>query len=130
MAAPRTKTHYEVYVTQQDRFELHDVSEDREVALATARRLAARPDTLVRVMREVYDPDRDETVERIIFDSAVALPEASPAPRSGHGPSVNEDRERARRPLPEPEGGVPALVVVFGGLSLAAVLAAATAAVF
>jgi hypothetical protein len=131
MAAPqRTRTHYEIYASQHDRLELHEVTEDRGAALATARRLAARPDTLVRVMRETYDPERDETVERIVFDSAMP-PEPAPEPPDRARPAASSPPPAiARRPLPEASDGVPSLVVIFGGLSLAAMLAAAGAALF
>lgn len=131
MAAPqRTRTHYEIYVAQHDRLELHEVTEDRDAALATARRLAARPDTLVRVLREAYDPERDETVERIVFDSAMPPPPQPTAVEDDRPAPSKRPPVMPRRPLPEPSSGVPSLVVIFGGLSLAAMLAAAGAALF
>jgi hypothetical protein len=131
MASPaRVRTHYEIYVTEHDRLELHEVTEDRAAALATAKRLAARPDTLVRVMREAYDPERDETVERIVFDSAMPPPSApaTPVPERPVAPTPPPDLRR--RPVSEPASGVPTLVVVFGGLGLAVMIAAAGAAIF
>lgn len=125
----RARTHYEVYVRTGDRFELREVSDDQEAALGVARRFAARPDALVRVMCEAYDPERDETVERIVFDSAAAGPErrlpttSEPFPREAEPPG----QRPFQAPQPEP---VPKLVVAFGGLTIAMALAAATMAIF
>ena len=117
---PGAETIYEIYVGSGDGFELQDVSGHREAALAIARRLAARPGALVRVMCESYDPARDETIERIVFDSSALDPLRRPA---------GSWSDAGSRPPSEPEP-LPKLVVVFGGLTIAMALAAAGMAVF
>lgn len=126
-APPGLKRFYEVYVEAGDGFDLQEVNDDREAALTIARRLAARPGSLVRVMCETYDPERDETIERIIFDSTAA----AAATRSGEpGRSLPDARgSQPARPA-VPREPLPKLVVVFGGLSIAMALAAAGMAVF
>jgi len=130
-ARPATRsgagTCYEIYVGAGEGFDLREVTDDRDAALALARRLAARPGALIRVMCETYDPARDETIERIVFDSATGEPgrrtggAGEPFPHATTLPPV----QPAVRPEP-----LPKLVVVFGGLSIAMALAAAGMAVF
>lgn len=120
-------TFYEIYVGTGEGFDLREVTDDRDAAIAIARRLAARPGKLIRVMCETYDPERDETIERIVFDSATGEAARRSGSRGDPFPDATGHPPARLAPHPEP---LPKLVVVFGGLSIAMALAAAGMAVF
>lgn len=123
-AQTRAEVQYEIYLGEDQKFELYEVTKDLDSALGIARRLSRRPDALVRVMHEAYDPERDETVERVVFDSSWRQPK-----RMSSDVAEHRTEPQLHPPDYEPER-VPGLVVVFGGLSIAMALAAATMAVF
>lgn len=62
---------FEVYVRRDGRWLVEEVFLEQDEALEYAERLRQRRDLGgVRVIRETYDPERDEAFERVILDTA------------------------------------------------------------
>lgn len=113
---------FEVYVECSGRWLLEDVFDEQRPALDHAERLRLRRDVDgIRVVRETYDPKRDERFERVIFDTAFDLPRPAPAPEPRQRPRPQEPAAPARKRFPR-------VMASFSGLGLLAALLGALVA--
>jgi hypothetical protein len=80
---------YELYVLRQQDWEIEQVFEDRDSALAEARQLRqASPRLSLRIVDETFNPESGETASHIIYQAAGARRE------------VSDERSPQRRPKP------------------------------
>lgn len=70
-----TRISFEVHAQRHERWLVADVFEDQAAALEYAQRLRLRRDVKgIKVVREAYDPERDEAFEQVVFDTGIELP--------------------------------------------------------
>lgn len=120
--AAEAEISFEVYVECSGRWLLEDVFDEQRAALDHAERLRQRRDVDgIRVVRETYDPKRDERSERVIFDTAFDLPRPAPAPETRQRPRPKEPAAPARKRFPW-------VMASFSGLGLLATLVGALVA--
>lgn len=115
---------FEVYARQGERWLIEGIFPEQDEALELAKELSERSSLQgVKVLREIYFPDRGEALERVIFDTGIAWtappapqPQAEPAPRAR---PVEPDPAPRRlvRPQPKP---FPWLAATCSGVGLIA----------
>jgi len=121
---------FEVYVQRDGRWLVADVFEDQAAALEYAEGLRQRRDLGgIKVVRETYDPERDESYERVIFDSGIDLPKPPPeAPGASPRPRAHraaEPEPRQRRGTAPARKGFPWVKASFSGIGLLVAVAGA-----